>query len=224
MIALMVITSITTAMISVESIAHAHGMSWQYANDILNYADTGGRPAWQSRKRTGARKGKMPKHIEMAEDVARMRDEELKPFAQIAAEKGVGYETVCRAYDYARPEAVREAAEKGKSPQRGRYSHLGPEKFEEIRKLLREGKKDAEIADAVGCGTRSCWRQFPTLETLTMAEPADEESLQASQKRVQPFLDCVSYLLAKRWLRDQRQQEEKPPQEGPELQNEQPEP
>ncbi len=39
-----------------------------------------------------------------------------------------------------------------------------------------------------------------------MAEHADEESRQAYQKRVRPFLDCVAYLLAKRWLRDQRQQ------------------
>ena len=45
-----------------------------------------------------------------------------------------------------------------------------------------------------------------------MAEPADEESLRAAQKRVRPFLDCVAYLLAKRWLRDQRQEEDKPPQ------------
>jgi hypothetical protein len=53
-----------------------------------------------------------------------------------------------------------------------------------------------------------------------MAEPADEEAPPASQKRVQPFLDCVAYLLAKRWLRDQRQQEEKPLQESPERHDE----
>ena len=49
-----------------------------------------------------------------------------------------------------------------------------------------------------------------------MAEYADEESPQDSPKRVQSFLDCVAYLLAKRWLRDQRQQDEKPPQKKPE--------
>jgi hypothetical protein len=54
-----------------------------------------------------------------------------------------------------------------------------------------------------------------------MAEHADEESPRASQKRVQPFLDCVAYLLAKRWLRDQRQQDEKPPQQKPEAHSEQ---
>ena len=49
-----------------------------------------------------------------------------------------------------------------------------------------------------------------------MADHADEESPQDSPKRVQPFLDCVAYLLAKRWLRDQREQDEKPPQKKPE--------
>jgi hypothetical protein len=44
-----------------------------------------------------------------------------------------------------------------------------------------------------------------------MAEHADKESPLASQARVQPFLDCVSCLLAKRWLHDQRQHEEHPP-------------
>ena len=144
---------------SVESIAHVHGMSRQYAKEILDYADTGQRPKWKSRKRTGARKGKTPKHIEIAEDVVRMRDVKLKPFSQIAAEKGVSYETVCRAYDHVRPEAVREAAEKGETPKRGHYSRLGAEKFDEIRKLLREGKKDAEVAAKVGCGHSTVARE-----------------------------------------------------------------
>jgi hypothetical protein len=64
--------------VSVEVIAHAHGMSAQYAQEILDFAETGIRPKWQSRKRTGARKGKMPKHIENAEEIARMRDEDHK--------------------------------------------------------------------------------------------------------------------------------------------------
>ena len=46
-----------------------------------------------------------------------------------------------------------------------------------------------------------------------MAEPADDESSHATQKRVQPFLDCIAYLLAKRWLQDQRQEAAQPPQE-----------
>ncbi len=57
-----------------------------------------------------------------------------------------------------------------------------------------------------------------------MAQHADNESPRAYQERVQPFLDCVAYLLAKRWLRDQRQHEERPPQKKPEPHTEQPGP
>ena len=46
-----------------------------------------------------------------------------------------------------------------------------------------------------------------------MAETADEPSAQAARNRVQPFLDCVAYLLAKRWLQDQRQAAAQSPQE-----------
>jgi hypothetical protein len=35
----------------------------------------------------------------------------------------------------------------------------------------------------------------------------DEETPSHAQKRLQSFLDCVARLLAKRWLREQRQQE-----------------
>ena len=143
---------------SVESIAHAHGMSYQYAKGILNFAETGEPPKWETRKRTGARQGKVPKYIEISADVVRMRDQDKIPFKQIAIIKKVGLATVCRAYDYGRPEAVREAAEKGETPRRGRYTHLGQEKFEEIRKMLGEGKKDPEIAAKVGCGTSTVGR------------------------------------------------------------------
>jgi len=49
-----------------------------------------------------------------------------------------------------------------------------------------------------------------------MTEDSDQDPPRACQKRVQPLLDCVAYLLAKRWLRDQRQQADKPPQRRPE--------
>ena len=35
------------------------------------------------------------------------------------------------------------------------------------------------------------------------------------QQRLTPFLDCIAYLMAKRWLRDQRQAEASP-QDNPE--------
>ena len=51
-----------------------------------------------------------------------------------------------------------------------------------------------------------------TPETMRMSEQPDDTARNA-QKRVQPLLDCISYLLAKRWLREQREQESKKPQQ-----------
>jgi DNA invertase Pin-like site-specific DNA recombinase len=143
---------------SVQSIAHAHGLSWDYADQILKFADTGQRPKWGSGKGGGKGKAKPCIYKDIAPDVIRMRNDEKKPFEQIASILGVGIATVCRAYDFGCPDAVREAAEEGKMPRRGSSSRLGEEKFEEIRKMLRKGKKDAEIATAVGCGTSTVGR------------------------------------------------------------------
>ena len=45
-----------------------------------------------------------------------------------------------------------------------------------------------------------------------MPKHPSEDSSNDSQKRIDAFLDCTAYLLAKRWLRDQRQQDN-PPQD-----------
>jgi len=42
-----------------------------------------------------------------------------------------------------------------------------------------------------------------------------------TERRIEPFMDCLAFLLAKRWLREQRQSEEKPPQDQPEPQGDQ---
>jgi site-specific DNA recombinase len=149
---------------SIESIAHAHGMSWQYAKEILDFAETGQRPKWKNHKRTGARKGVVPKHIQLAEEVARLRDQDNMSFEKIRALLHISDGTVRRAYDYAHPEIVHEAAEKGAAPQRGRYSHLGANVFREIRRLLREGQTPSEIAKAVGCGASTVRRVHTQLK------------------------------------------------------------
>jgi hypothetical protein len=45
-----------------------------------------------------------------------------------------------------------------------------------------------------------------------MSEKPDNDRACATSKRLEPFLDCVAYLLAKRWLREQRQGATQPPQ------------
>jgi len=45
-----------------------------------------------------------------------------------------------------------------------------------------------------------------------MSQVPDEGPSPRETKRVDKFLDCVAGLLAKRWLRDQRQENESPRQ------------
>jgi len=67
---------------------------------------------------------------------------------------------------------VREAAEEGKLPQRGRYSHLGQDMFEKIRKLLSEGTKPKEIAKSLGCGTSTVYRVRREMQAETGEDQA----------------------------------------------------
>lgn len=140
---------------SVEAIAHAHGMSWSYAAQILDFADTGERPDWGPRDcaRKGDKGGNATKYIEVAPRVIELRDKEKLPFKRIAAMLGVGVSTVLRAYDYGRPEAVQEAAEQGQTPRRGRHVRIGEDKYRMIRTLLAAGEKPKDVAAKVGCGT-----------------------------------------------------------------------
>ena len=43
-----------------------------------------------------------------------------------------------------------------------------------------------------------------------MSESSDPKASRETARKLQPFLDCIAYLLAKRWLREQREQEEMP--------------
>ena len=154
---------------SVRAIASAHQMSWVYAKQILDLADTGKRPDWGSDKRQCPDKksesdtptvpgfGKPTKYIEIAPEVVRLRKQKMS-FAKIATKLGVSEATVTRAYDHGCPKAAREAVENGTPSKRGSYSHLGEKVFQKIRKLLRAGMEVKEIAQKVGCGTSTVYR------------------------------------------------------------------
>ncbi len=143
---------------SIQTIGAAHKMTWEYVRQVLEFADTGKRPNWGSGKRRGTGRGNPAKYLAIGPDVVRMREQEKMSFVKIGEKLGVSDVTAKRAYDNERPEAVQEAAEQGKEPWRGRYSHLNMEVFAEIRKSLREGQKPKEIAKRVDCGTSTVYR------------------------------------------------------------------
>lgn len=154
---------------SVESIAAAHGMCRDYAEKILKFAETGERPKWPSAgKRRGSKTGRNTrrKFSTIAPQVVAMRDQQKLSFKRIAEALGAGESTVRRAYDLAHPELSREAAESGKTPKRGSYSHLGNDVFNHIRKLLQAGNKPSEVAKKVGCGKSTVYRVKQQLARL----------------------------------------------------------
>lgn len=140
---------------SVASIASAHGISWQYASEILQFAKTGERPKWKAGKRTGT--GSSEKYIEIAEQVVKLRDQRVS-FARIAVSLKVSDATVRRAYDYARPAAVVSAAENSTKVVRGGFKHLPAEKFDTIRQMIADGHANQEIASEVGCSRSTVLR------------------------------------------------------------------
>jgi DNA invertase Pin-like site-specific DNA recombinase len=142
---------------SVLSIAASHGMSWQYADEIIRFANTGERPQWKSGKKGGTG-GKPRRYIEISSEVVALRDKKKLTFARIAEDLKVGESTVRRAYDHGRPEVARRAAESGGRLDRGRRSHIDDDKLKEIRKLIRTGKNNNQIAEKVGCGASSVRR------------------------------------------------------------------
>jgi len=157
---------------SVQSIANLHGMSWEYADQIIKFAETGERPKWGSGKGGGKGKANRLIYKDIAPEVVRMRNVEEKPFEEIADILNVGIATVFRAYDFGCPDAVREAVEAGKMPRRGKSTRLGKQKHDQIRALLQDGKKDAEIATTVGCGKSTVGRVRRAMEAEAEGEQA----------------------------------------------------
>jgi DNA invertase Pin-like site-specific DNA recombinase len=141
---------------SIESIASAHKMSYGYAEAILHFGMTGERPVWKRGKKTGSGAG-AAKYLHIKEQVVQLRDKK-RSIKKIAKELNVSEQTVRRAYDDARPEAVKEAAENGERPRRGSYSHLGEDKLQEIRTRLAAGEKPPAVAKQVGCGSSTVYR------------------------------------------------------------------
>jgi DNA invertase Pin-like site-specific DNA recombinase len=157
---------------SVNEIATIYKTSWNQANEILQFAETGKRPTWKrpnkakskrSKRASGARQE--PKYRRYADLVDKLRTEEKMPFEHMPKyifEKfgeNVDISTVKRAYDFAHPDDLRTAAERGEAPDRGPHVHIREEKHRQIRELLRAKATCDEIARQLGCSARTVHRE-----------------------------------------------------------------
>lgn len=90
----------------------------------------------------------------------------------IAAKFGIGKATVRRAYDHAHREKVREAAETEGTPDRDSYTKPGEDVFRKIREMLVAGMKPPQIAQEVGCGRSTVYRERRRIQAEAAAEEA----------------------------------------------------
>lgn len=174
--------------VSTQSIAAAHGLTWDYVNQTLEFAKTGKQPEWgaQHTEKRGACRAKYgdgvreetstqsghrnaTKYVALAPEVSRLREEKKLTYSEIAKALGVSKSTVTRAYDCAHTELIRRAVQSGITPNRGRCGGLGDSKHEEIRRRLQRGERVAEIAEAVGCSDGTVYRQRRRLEAEAAA-------------------------------------------------------
>ncbi len=85
---------------SIQAIAAAHQMTWQSANEILKFAQTGLRPKWKIGKGKSKKRGwPATRYIELAPQVVKLRDQQRLSFVGIAKRLAIGKSTVRRAYD-----------------------------------------------------------------------------------------------------------------------------
>ncbi len=150
---------------SIQTIASAHGMSWQYAQEILRFAETGERPLWRGHATPNGSKSTTPIFIQIEPDVTRLRDHDKEPWKAIVdwlaehRDIHVSESTARRAWDHGHQDAIHLAAEAGATPDRGSYSHLGTTVFNKVRKLLASDEmKVKEIAAEAGCSASTVYR------------------------------------------------------------------
>src|SRR5690606_40464344 len=78
----------------------------------------------------------------------------------------VATSTIHRAYHFARPDIAENACQGGHHIRGRRWTRIGEGKYEQIRELLHQGLKPAEIAEKVGCGTSTVRREARRLRLV----------------------------------------------------------
>ena len=80
-------------------------------------------------------------------------------FPRIGKAMGFSEDKARALYDLGHPEKVMAAMESGTFVDRGSYSHLGPEKYQKIRELLKAQISVPEVAKRIGVGKSTVWRE-----------------------------------------------------------------
>lgn len=141
---------------STETISRLLGTTWQTARNAVKFATSGGTVPTPGFRPKGTVAAKTDDAT--AAEIVRLREQENWSFARIAAHLGISHGTAVRAYDRLRPDAV-QAAGTGKQPDRGHFRHLEREVIEKVEAMLRAGQRPETIAEVVGCGVSTVYRE-----------------------------------------------------------------
>jgi len=149
---------------SIKTIAAALRTDWRTVVEAIRFGTTGERP----KKRVPSTMSRKPlRRLTAAEteEVARLRDEQNWSFKQIAKKLNCTPTTAAIAYDRTHREQLHESVEQGRTPQRGRFSPLGPKVFHKIRAGIQAGWSTPRIAKFAGCGLSTVRRERARLNT-----------------------------------------------------------
>jgi transposase-like protein len=143
---------------SLNTIASALDTQWHFAKAALVFARSGVCSKSKPPGRWTGTGGGTPKYVALAEEVVRLKEQERMSFQAIASLLGVSAPTATRAYDHARRDAGTHAAEQGRSPTRGHFSHLSSE----VRRCMLEGLSSGlsvhQVAREAGCSPSTVYR------------------------------------------------------------------
>lgn len=159
---------------SVNAVAVALCVPWEDAKSALRRLESG-----EPLPTTAAKCCDRPKRIRSkATDVAgtdklrqvvRLRDQQKRTFPKIAEELGLKEWKVRQLYDLGHPEKVAAAVAARRCPDRGGYSHLGPDKYKEIRELLALGIAPIEVAKRAQVGASTVYRELNRMKSISSA-------------------------------------------------------
>ncbi len=161
---------------SISEIAVAFHVNWNLVRAGLQFAKDGTRPPVVAMKKPSVPRQKRPCfYMELAPEIARLRDVEKLSIPKIAKLKGIGVGTVSRAYNYAHRQAIKSAIEQGAKRPPAKYAHLRPTVFERIRELKDADMTAKQIAAEAGCSVGTVRRELLRLQRSAAAPAGDDE-------------------------------------------------
>jgi hypothetical protein len=153
---------------SLQVIAHMFNTSRNQVVDLISYAEAGKLPPVPKHKKRKQKRGggrSISKTERFEELITQLRETKKMPFRVICkyieknCSESISIDTVTRAYDRARPDALLTAATEGRRVDRGHHRGLSSAVHERIRQLLSRNLPPGRVAQLLGVGESTVRRE-----------------------------------------------------------------